>query len=474
MPQLTRREWIAGLAAVGASSLARGIELARPHNDSRTKRASGARSKCDLTLYDRPGWCNHAWYHFVEPDGTIVVPIQSSDMRAPYGDFIRTETCDLVLKSADNGHSWTAMRDPTLTAFPWGCYGLPAKAAAGTLVSVICADYAITPEERRAHLEQYGLTQFYTARTEWLYRPWPLAMAGSIRRKGIYLFEGDEGSGRMAFSLLGYCCRTSKDSGRTWTTKPIPGLPFFSNEAGSFRNLIIARNGVWLASVFGTPNPNRDPAPEDGFGTSKLPIGSYALRSEDRGATWTMHTIGYDASGEHSFDETALIELPSGRILAMLRHSGFTDPARRDVTLYHSHSDDGGQTWSTPVSSGIVGYPAHLLRLRDGKLLCTVGFRLDPWGHQAVISSDEGKSWSVQTTKIIRDDSLPGWTTYPMSSELANGSIFTTYGNLKALPLGARAALEQPGTFRAGKQQEFVYAAASIYGPEFTHTLDAV
>jgi hypothetical protein len=298
-------------------------------------------------------------------------------------------------------------------------------------------------------------------------------MANSIRGKGVYLFEGDEGSARMAFSLLGYCCRTSNDGGVTWKSRMITGLPFFSNEAGSFRHLIITHGGVWLASVFGTPNPNRDPAPRDGFGTAKLPIGSYALRSENRGVSWTIHTIGYDASGEHSFDETVFLELPSGRILAMLRHSGFTDPARRDVTLYQSYSDDQGKTWSAPASSAIVGYPAHLLRLRDGRLLCTVGHRLDPWGHQAALSSNDGKSWQVAPAKVVRDDSLPGWTTYPMSSQLRDGSIFTTYGNVKALPPSARSALRQPGTFRAGKQDVFVYAAASQYSADFTHPLQS-
>ncbi|PYY11896.1 MAG: hypothetical protein DMG69_02820 [Acidobacteria bacterium] len=466
---MTRRAWMAGAAGIGATAITEKTRFLRGPNPSPVKSVP---AKWDITLFDRPGWCSHAWYHIVEPDGTIVVPIQSSDMRAPYGDFIRTETDDLVLKSRDNGHSWTEVRDASLTAFPWGCYGLPAKAPDGKLVSVVSADYVATPDERRAHLEQHGLTEFYTPRTEWLYRPWPLSMAESLRRKGIYLFEGDEGSDRMAFSLLGYCCRTSNDGGKSWTIQPITGLPFFSNEAGSFRNLITTRQGVWVASVFGTPNPNRDPVPADGFGTSKLPIGSYALRSADRGATWTIHTIAYDSSGEHSFDETALLELPSGRILAMLRHSGFADSSSRDVTLYRSHSADGGRTWATPVSSGIVGYPAHLLLLRNNRVLCTVGHRLDPWGHQAVISADEGRTWSVP--KVIRDDSLPGWTTYPMSSQLRDGSIFTTYGNLKRLPPAARAAFDAPGTFRSGKQQEFVYAAASVYRPEFTHTLDAV
>jgi hypothetical protein len=474
MTELPRRAFMGIMGCLGVHSTL--DQLAFPDTlqaaDSRREDGAGKAWKWDVTLYDRPGWCNHAWYHVVENDGRILVPIQSCAMRVPYGDFIRTETDDLVLKSTDSGRSWTAMRDPSLTTFPWGCYGLPAKCPDGTLVAVVCADYMAGPEERKAHLEQYGLAKFYPPRSEWLYRPWPLSMADELRRQGIYLFEGDEGSGHMVFSLLGYCCRTSRDAGKSWSTKPIKGLPFFSNEAGSFRNTIVTKKNVWVASVFGTPNPNRDPVPRDGFGTSKLPIGSYALRSENQGADWTIHQIGYDPSGEHSFDETAILELPSGRILAMLRHSGFTDPQHRDITLFQSYSEDAGKTWATPVSSAIVGFPAHLLLLRDGRVLCTFGHRVDPWGHQAAISTDEGKTWRIHETKVIRDDSLPGWTTYPTSSQLIDGSIFTTYGNLKKIPPSALAALTQQGRFRAGKQHEFVYAAASVYSPEFTQPIE--
>jgi hypothetical protein len=60
-----------------------------------------------------------------------------------------------------------------------------------------------------------------------------------------------------------------------------------------------------------------------------------------------------------------------------------------------------------------------------------------------------------------------------MSSELPDGSIFTTYGNLKKLPPAALAALQRPNTFRFGRQQEYVYAGASVYRPEFTHPLES-
>jgi hypothetical protein len=46
-------------------------------------------------------------------------------------------------------------------------------------------------------------------------------------------------------------------------------------------------------------------------------------------------------------------------------------------------------------------------------VLCTFGHGVDPWGYQAAISTDEGKTWRIHETKVIRDDSLPGWAIYP-------------------------------------------------------------
>ncbi len=153
----------------------------------------------------------------------------------------------------------------------------------------------------------------------------------------------------------------------------------------------------------------------------------------------------------------------------MLRHTSWTGSKTSERFLHQSYSDDDGKTWSTPVDTRIWGYPAHLLLLRDGRQLCTYGHRKEPWGHRAVLSSDGGKSWDVESVKVLRDDSLEGWTTYPMSSQLQDGRIFTTYGNLKRLPPTSLTKTSSPGAFLAGKQSNYVYAGFSLYTEEFTH-----
>ena len=420
--------------------------------------------KIDMTLYDRPGWCSHVWYQTQGGDGALVVPVQSCDMGKPFGDFLRTETNDVVLRSTDGGRSWTSLRDPALTSYPWGCYGLPGRTRDGTLVSVICEGYVRSAEERRAHLERHGIDRFYNSRSEWLYTPWPISMAEQLRNDGFLVHmpgsqSRDQGDGQMVFTLTGLVCRTSSNGGQTWDSRPIDGLPFLAKAAGSFRETLVTRSGTWIASISASPNPDRKPV------TGSLRAGSYAVRSEDRGKTWQLREIAHDATGGRQFDETSLLELPSGRILAMIRHYEIEEDGLRgdDRHLYQSHSDDDGATWSRPVDTGIWGYPAHLLQLKSGKILCTYGHRTDPWGHRAVLSSDGGETWDTENTKILADYSLPGWTTYPMSSQLEDGTIFSTYGLLKKGPPGTMPERKLGG----GKEGRFAYGAASLYSEDF-------
>ena len=459
---LNRRAFLLGSTTAAVSwPLSCGPSGAESQTSGGAASSFAAPWKMDITLYDRHGWCNHGWYNKLGEDGSLLVPVQSCNMAKPFGDFLRTETDDLVLKSVDGGKSWKTFRDSSLTAYPWGCYGLPGRTRDGTLVSVVCATYLLSAEERRTHLQRYGIQRFYNHRSEWLYTPWPLSMAGELRRQGYYLHDGTlDGADELVFSLSGFVCRTSRDGGKTWKSRPIEGLPFCSKDAGSFRETLITQKGTWLASVFCSPNPERKPV-------SSLHNGAYALRSADQGRTWKLIQIAYDPDLQHSFDETSLLQLPSGRILAMMRHYGPTGSG--DRYLYQSHSDDDGLTWATPAKTGMWGYPAHLLRLKSRKILCTYGHRRDPWGHRSALSADDGKTWEIGRIKFLRDDSLPGWTTYPMSSQLEDGTIFTSYGQLKKTRPGVEPGSEKRN--HDGRQDRHTYVAASLYTEDFISPL---
>lgn len=67
-----------------------------------------------------------------------------------------------------------------------------------------------------------------------------------------------------------------------------------------------------------------------------------------------------------SLVEPPVLELKSGKLIAMIRN----EP--KDVSqcfLLQSESRDSGKTWSPMKSTGIWGYPPHLIQLKNGWLL---------------------------------------------------------------------------------------------------------
>ena len=87
-------------------------------------------------------------------------------------------------------------------------------------------------------------------------------------------------------------------------------------------------------------------------------------------------------------------------------------------------STDGGKTWSEKEKVA-DGFPSHLLRLRDGTLLMTYGWRREPFGIRGRLSRDHGKSWSEEF--ILTDDAANWDLGYPSSVELADGTLLTVW-----------------------------------------------
>ena len=168
------------------------------------------------------------------------------------------------------------------------------------------------------------------------------------------------------------------------------------------------------------------------------PFRAWVLRSEDAGETWDMVTMAYDG-GEHPFNESYLLYLPNGRIVAMVRtSSGSKAIPEEEKYLWQTHSDDGGKTWSEVKKTGMWGYPPHLLLLNNGDVLCSYGHRRAPYGVRACLSRDGCETWDIDNEIVLRDDGLTTDGTvaqkgtaddlgYPRTVELADGSLFTVY-----------------------------------------------
>lgn len=143
----------------------------------------------------------------------------------------------------------------------------------------------------------------------------------------------------------------------------------------------------------------------------------FVVCSHDQGRTWERPALACFESGRlHT--EPALLLLPRGRLLLMTREDD-----RRIMRA--CASDDGGRTWSVPTSTGIHGYPSHLLVLADGRVLCTYGMRQPEFSIRASISDDGGESWGreirIRGTLPTRDLG------YPATIGDDDGSLFTVY-----------------------------------------------
>jgi hypothetical protein len=159
--------------------------------------------------------------------------------------------------------------------------------------------------------------------------------------------------------------------------------------------------------------------------------------SKDDGQSWQwlaeIPTRAGDANQQ--YHELHAVETGPGKIIAHIRNH---NPANNNETL-QTESADGGKTWTMPHPIGVWGLPAHLLRLRSGDLLMTYGYRRAPFGNQARLSDDAGKTWSEALT--LSADGASGDLGYPSTVELTDGTLLTVWYEL--VKPSSRAVLRQ-------------------------------
>ena len=158
----------------------------------------------------------------------------------------------------------------------------------------------------------------------------------------------------------------SSDGGATWEKKPHEAFPPPVRCAGVSDAVLELADGTLLMPIYDWADGNTTGA-----------CRSHVIRSTDGGATWGEPSlIARDPDEKISFEEPALAHTPDGRLLAMLRA-----PVERAASyLYQAFSDDGGRTWIDVQRTPMWGHPAHVLTLADGRMLCTYGYRREPFG----------------------------------------------------------------------------------------------
>ena len=375
--------------------------------------------KWDTVLYDRDGYMAGIGRRIWKLDGErLAIRISTrKEQGTLVSDFGSDEVAEeFILSSDDGGLGWDTY-EGTLPG------EVETKLPDGTLISVV-GGCERSVEENRAVLASVGRNPNAAGGHMDF---WPESMADELIEKGYVVFPSFTGT---VMSETALDCLRSFDGGETYERKRIEGLPKMGRRIGTFRTLLCLDDGTLVTACFGR------------WKGGTVPTGhfSYALRSEDKGESWKLIPIGDDPNRD--FDETDLLLLPDGRILAMLRSYEFPSGseegswAEGNISwssgpqrpyLHQSFSNDGGLTWSKPEPTPMWGYPPQLTLLESGAIHCTYAHRRYPYGIRACLSHDNGKSWDIENEIIVRDDSITGIVDYPTSVQLSDGTIVTAY-----------------------------------------------
>ena len=220
---------------------------------------------------------------------------------------------------------------------------------------------------------------------------------------------------------------TSSDFGRTWS-QPMPTPVFAPKGAVEDEDGHIVYAGQRLVQRQFTRVGDAD-------GHLRA-CASY--RSKDKGRSWqdvgiATYTLQLKTPSDSLwFLEPFMCVIPN-KFYVMC----YCNRMKGDGFFRIQQSADRGRTWGPIIKTPVWGKPAHLLPLRDGRLLMSYGYRRPPWGVRACLSSDYGKTWDMDNEIILRMD---GGTPddqerkvgssdlgYPVSVQLDDGRIFTVY-----------------------------------------------
>jgi len=151
-------------------------------------------------------------------------------------------------------------------------------------------------------------------------------------------------------------------------------------------------------------------------------------RTTDGGQTWNFVSwMAPEPTGHSTMPST--VRCSKNRLVSAIRRK---EKRKRGGFLFFIEvysSNDNGKTWeflSKVANTGRGnGNPASMIRLNDGRIVVTYGYRAKPYGIRAKISSDDGKTWGPEIH--LRDDGRSWDLGYPQTVQRPDGKIVTVY-----------------------------------------------
>jgi hypothetical protein len=148
----------------------------------------------------------------------------------------------------------------------------------------------------------------------------------------------------------------------------------------------------------------------------------FCVRTTDGGATWEFVSwIGPIPNGFAIMPST--VRLGESEILTTVRRR---EGDKRWIMAYRSL--DNGASWEPqpdPIESAGVGNPPSLVQLRDGRLCLIYAYRAKPSSIRAVLSNDNGHSWSEPI--VLREDGTDHDIGYCRTVQRPDGKLVTVY-----------------------------------------------
>ncbi|MBI4559090.1 MAG: exo-alpha-sialidase [Candidatus Hydrogenedentes bacterium] len=154
----------------------------------------------------------------------------------------------------------------------------------------------------------------------------------------------------------------------------------------------------------------------------------FCAQTTDGGKTWKhVSWIGKEPGPGGYAIMPSTVRLSDSELFTYIRCRGVKEGGEKWWWIEPYRSLDNGQSWQLEKENSIdnAGNPAHMIKLKDGSLALTYGYRHAPYGVRARISSDRGKTWTGDI--ILRDDGGEWDLGYPRAAQRADGKIVTAY-----------------------------------------------
>ena len=118
------------------------------------------------------------------------------------------------------------------------------------------------------------------------------------------------------------------------------------------------------------------------------------------------------------------VKLSEGVYITALRQRRASQNNKKWIDIYKS--EDNGKSWRFLTKAVDQNWnPASMIKLADGRICLTYGWRYSPEGIRAKISSDDGQTWGNEI--ILRDDGSTWDLGYPRSIQRSDGKVITIY-----------------------------------------------